>query len=357
MEDNKIEALEHNSLYAMTVELTTLSIFNDRDLQAFAIFAFPKSLSKQKKVIYLKNLVFKLSDLLEEKNSNPKLAEGNVYEDDLRLQLKFLFIYLSKVNENFPERYSTNSIEDNKRIVAAFQEWEINGARDWLNNSIDKLIQTLITFISVDDFNFNRTSQSQIVNVKQQIKDDIASIDKLKEQAQTLVSHIEMLPSKLTIDGYSEMFSNEASNFGRASKWWLFGVFICFGGIVLSSIVYSTLIAEDEFTKLTLNQLVQFNITKALTLAALFYGLAICNKNFKSSKHNQIVNKHRSNALASFQAFVEAPSADQATKNSVLLEATKTIYSSQTTGYLRPDNEDSPNKIVEVIQNLQPKHQ
>ena len=78
-------------------------------------------------------------------------------------------------------------------------------------------------------------------------------------------------------------------------------------------------------------------------------------KNCKSSKHNQILNKHRENALASFQAFIEVPTANKETKNAVLLEATRRIFGAQQTGYVVTENDDSPNKIIEIIKTIQDK--
>jgi hypothetical protein len=48
--------------------------------------------------------------------------------------------------------------------------------------------------------------------------------------------------------------------------------------------------------------------------------------------------------------IVKAPGYEIQTKNAVLLEATRTIFSNQQTGYLNNDNEpDSPNKIIEIF--------
>jgi hypothetical protein len=357
MEIDKISNFEHMSLHAMIVELTTLPVFTDRTIQALAIFSFPQNLSMQKKVLYLRSLLFKLSDLLEERQRKPVQEESNIYEEDLKSQLIASYKYFFRVDESLPGRYDLNTFDENKRIAAAFQDFEIDGLKDWLNKSIDHIVQTLIAFISVDDFNTSRISQTQILGVLQRAKDDISEIDRLKNAAMSLIGEIQTLPTRVTIDRYSEMFSREAMNFRTAAVWWLSGILLCLAGIISTSIFYAQIVSDQKFASFTLNQVVQFNITKVLTLTALFYGLTICNKNFKSSKHNEIINKHRGNALASFQAFVEAPTADSSTKNAVLLEATKTIYSAQSTGYLASENEDSPNKFVEVIQNLQSKNQ
>lgn len=98
--------------------------------------------------------------------------------------------------------------------------------------------------------------------------------------------------------------------------------------------------------------LIHFSITKIIILSVMFYALAICSRNYKAHKHNAILNKHRQNALSTFETFAKSAESDQQTKNAVLLEATHTIFSNQQTGYLNNENEsDSPNKIIEIIKN------
>jgi anti-sigma28 factor (negative regulator of flagellin synthesis) len=97
-------------------------------------------------------------------------------------------------------------------------------------------------------------------------------------------------------------------------------------------------------------KIVQFTITKIVVLSALFYGLSITNRNYKAHKHNGIMNKHRQNALSTFEIFSKAASADDQTKNAILLETTHSIFSNQQTAYLKSEgNSDSSNKIIEII--------
>ena len=100
---------------------------------------------------------------------------------------------------------------------------------------------------------------------------------------------------------------------------------------------------------------VQFTITKVVVLAVLFYGLSICIKNYRAHKHNAILNKHRQNALQTFETFVKA-STDDLTKNAVLLQTTQSIFSNQQTGYSSSEGDgDMPSKIIEIIKSTGPK--
>jgi hypothetical protein len=64
---------------------------------------------------------------------------------------------------------------------------------------------------------------------------------------------------------------------------------------------------------------------------------------------NYILNRHRQNALDTFETFVTA-TADNQNKDAVLLQATQTIFSAQNSGFINQDSE-SPNlsPLLELI--------
>jgi hypothetical protein len=88
---------------------------------------------------------------------------------------------------------------------------------------------------------------------------------------------------------------------------------------------------------------------KALIVFCLIFALIWAARNYGAARHNYVVNKHRNNALGSFQAFV-ASTSDESTKNAVLIQATQSIFSPQPSGFIKTDGENSVNSpIIEVI--------
>lgn len=71
---------------------------------------------------------------------------------------------------------------------------------------------------------------------------------------------------------------------------------------------------------------------------------------YKALKHQITVNKHRANALKTFQAFVKAASNDN-TRDAVLIETTRSIFANSPSGYLDTTDasSDSNTKILEII--------
>jgi hypothetical protein len=153
---------------------------------------------------------------------------------------------------------------------------------------------------------------------------------------------------------YNVVFKEEAEEHKALSEnWlkWIIGVLIA---ITLVGVGLLFIKPSQDGTHF----LIHFTITKIVVLTVMFYALAICTRNYKAHKHNSILNKHRQNALNTFETFSKAAGTDIQTKNAVLLEATHTIFSNQQTGYLNNDGDtDSPNKIIEIIKNSASKSQ
>lgn len=75
-----------------------------------------------------------------------------------------------------------------------------------------------------------------------------------------------------------------------------------------------------------------------------------CGRLYKALRHQSAINKHRANALRTFQTFTMAASDDE-THNAVLMETTKSIFLLIPSGYL--DNESTSGNgltVVEVVQ-------
>lgn len=171
----------------------------------------------------------------------------------------------------------------------------------------------------------------------------------LKQLEETLKS-AEEAAAKVGVSRHSQIFKTESIEHEEQAKTWLkwtVGILIA---IVIVSAVFIFLFPDSDSTSA---EIIQFSITKIVILSALFYGLSICNRNYKAHRHNVTLNKHRQNALSTFETFAKAAGTDIQTKNAVLIEVTHTIFSNQQTGYLSSERDnDSSNKIVEIIKNV-----
>ncbi|KQZ56265.1 hypothetical protein ASD54_25320 [Rhizobium sp. Root149] len=98
---------------------------------------------------------------------------------------------------------------------------------------------------------------------------------------------------------------------------------------------------------------VQLALGKFLLFGVIAYMLLLCARNFLSHKHNAIVNKHRHNALLTFNALAEAASGEDR-RDIVLTHAAACIFSPQDTGYTKhsSQSDNATTKLVEILPKL-----
>ncbi len=204
-----------------------------------------------------------------------------------------------------------------------------------------------IGLLNSNDLSVERSKMNQLITEleKQRKEAELESEAKLKELNDILES-AKSAATQVGVSKHSKVFQTESEFHEIESKKWLGYTTWVLVGIVVSAIglAFVGILFKDNA------EIVQFTITKVVVLTALFYGLSITNRNYKAHKHNAIMNKHRQNALSTFETFSSAESADAQTKNAVLIETTHSIFSNQQTGYLKNDGEsDSNSKIIEII--------
>lgn len=96
----------------------------------------------------------------------------------------------------------------------------------------------------------------------------------------------------------------------------------------------------------------RFFIQKGLVVFGLIFALILTTRNYSSARHNYVVNKHRNNALSSFQAFASSAS-DEQTKNAVLMQATQSIFAPQPSGYIKVDGENTAHgSVIEILRTV-----
>lgn len=204
-----------------------------------------------------------------------------------------------------------------------------------------------------NDLAFERAKLSEMLSEISKEKDKAKTESTIAlEEIQEVLEKTRQASVEVGVAQHSLIFKEEANEHKTLSDLWLkrtVNVLIAIGFLGLALLFVPPLGEGTHY-------LIQFTITKVILLSVLFYGLAICTRNYKAHKHNSILNKHRQNALNTFETFAKAAGNDLQTKNAVLIEATHTIFSNQQTGYLNNDNEsDSPNKIIEIFKNASDK--
>lgn len=313
---------------------------------------------------------YKISDIIREKELGSqfsfKEAEASII-NVLSLLKKVRIEELSSIPYNILNAFNNQLTDAISRIdqMVNFNPSQGNPVqqRNTLIQNIDNQYSgyyqdtmPIITaqMLNNNDLSLQQAKYKQVIEEfeKQKVEDAKKSSEILKEMERALKSTQDSA-AKSGVTKYSALFKDESGIHKTESTFWLKWTIAIITSIVIASIILIIFFPESGSDS---SQIVQYTISKIIILSALFYGLNLCNKNFKAHKNNEVVNKHRQNALATFETFSNAAGSDIQTKNAVLLEATKTIFSNQQTGYLISSNEsDSSNRIVEIIKGVSTK--
>lgn len=156
---------------------------------------------------------------------------------------------------------------------------------------------------------------------------------------------------------HAAIFETEASaHENSASRWMRATVIIAVVTVgVAIGLVALPVIAPDVWLPNTTQATVQMAFSKLLLISTLTFTLIWCSRNYNAHRHNHTLNRHRANAMKTFEVFRDG-AAEEHVKDAILLHAAQASFSSRTTGYDSPDKEASTvNPVVEVLGRSIPK--
>ncbi|MBA4077872.1 MAG: hypothetical protein C0508_22780, partial [Cyanobacteria bacterium PR.023] len=170
-----------------------------------------------------------------------------------------------------------------------------------------------------------------------------------ENQHDILIADIKSKLGDIGSSHHAVKFREEANRQYKEAFLWLAVAALVSGFIVWYSFgLEHTILLEKELTRLW-----PLLALKGVVVSVASVLLFVCVRSFSACRHNMIVNRHRENALSTFKLFSEAAQ-DSDTRNAVLMEATKAVFSQAPSGYLKAANETSPTThIVEMIRSRQ----
>jgi hypothetical protein len=174
------------------------------------------------------------------------------------------------------------------------------------------------------------------------------------EKARSMISEIESTrdaaraaAGQIGVERHSVDFRTIAQTHNETSKKWLIATWILLALVSAFSLLFIFFLLPngDVSGAATLQRIV----SKLVFLSALYFAVVFCARNYRANKHLAVVNEHRQTSLQTFETFVRNAGDDEQTKNAVLLETTRTIFSPATSGYLGTDDENPNSRIIEIM--------
>ena len=203
----------------------------------------------------------------------------------------------------------------------------------------------LISFATIRSLDFaelEREARAATQAAKDSVSSVLKEMSAQKVSGDTLISEMRSLAAEQGVGNQAIHFKMQADAHEiQASTWRKYTVYTAIGLATYSflSLFFHYVPGLDADNPY---RAAQIAISKVLIFGVIAYMLSLCARNFLSHKHNEIINRHRQNALATFTALAEATS-DAASSDIVLSHAAACIFAPQETGYTKTDNSTHDN--------------
>ena len=244
-----------------------------------------------------------------------------------------------------PAQPNRNPIEVRHRIIDQFT----NSANDFL-----KTILPIAAYaLSLTNATKVEPAESALRAAEDEYNNLIADVELQKRELESIVAASREAAAKVGVSQHAIHFAEEAAMFEKASRRWLIATAVM--GVVTLATGVTTLIMSYTLPPPSNSAHgLQLVVAKLLIFSLLASATLWCGKAYRASRHNFVINRHRQNALSSFQTFAHSTD-DMQTKNAVLLQATHSIFSPQASGYTAGEAEGNTSpQVIELIRTIAP---
>ena len=217
---------------------------------------------------------------------------------------------------------------------------------------IFNVLHPVISYSAASTTDFDRLDRDARAAV-QKVVDDSAQakgqIDNASSQAKGLLDEMRKMAAEQGVSQQAIHFKEAADGFSeRASDWlkytlWAGAGLAVYAIAMLFSIHWWVFKPDDAF------QAAQLVVGKVLVFGVFSSLVYLCARNYLASKHNEIVNRHRQHALATYRALVDAATEGQS-QDAVLIHAAACIFSPQPTAFVSDSASSSTaSSVIELM--------
>jgi len=222
----------------------------------------------------------------------------------------------------------TNHLEDQFRSLDNDLRQNIRDSRQVEMLSMPPAMNALDSFVK----EFKAKMQREEVATSERLSAQERRINEILQRAEKTIKVAEDAALRGAVSQQAKAFADEAVTHDKDYKFWLsitgIMVFVLFLlGVIFLIVPYTDIEPlTDPFSA------AQHALAKVLIVGALSFFLAYSAKQSASHKHNAVVNKHRQNALMTYEALVNA-AGDSANKDIVLTKAAESIFAAHPSGF------------------------
>ncbi len=172
-------------------------------------------------------------------------------------------------------------------------------------------------------------------------------LESYKVDAEKALQAVKAQAAEAGVATNAQIFLTDSESHTKAAKKWLTATI--WASIITLVVAVIFVLISFKYKPESTAVAIQYVVSKVILLSTLSFGIFWSARNYKSSKHNETLNKHRANALMTFRAFVEG-SGDPQIKEAILLQAAQAAFVNRPTGYDAQEKESQTiNPVVEIL--------
>ena len=175
---------------------------------------------------------------------------------------------------------------------------------------------------------------------------------KRQEEFNELRIQLQNLLGTGSVSEHGKIFDKQAKEHHNAARGWLISTVVLTIGF---GFLFYWFFNALKFGGTEWVGVLQNIFTKGFFLSLVYLVLNRSIKNYTAQKHLEVVNRHRQNALDTFERFVSSAAREE-TKEEVLIAATNAIFDANQSGYLstKTRGSESTSPIPQVIKAVMP---
>lgn len=239
-------------------------------------------------------------------------------------------------------------------------------------SNTDALIEQMLSKINALELEVRqRTDDARIVQAELQgifqvaektfefIESKKSSVDSANQEVEKLLAATKKSTKEIGIGGYANHFHKDYQMNNIASYVWL-AIAALLGAYTFNFALDNLVIVESQTisgAKISLNSFSAFVYIfgHAALFAVLYYLLLFSIRNFRTHKHNSIVNRHRANSLKTLDILLASGADNGKVLEAAMPELVKALFHQGQIGYLPKENDsDGPDGLVEIINKVSP---
>lgn len=195
---------------------------------------------------------------------------------------------------------------------------------------------------------------SNKVELLQGVEEKIGLLDTSLRKSNETLQNLELI--KKSHDFLKESIENNS----RSKKWMVVSIIVFVAFIIFliwliyfdnhSITVLADALSNDITKEYTSILLIAYYVAKVFLLSVILFMLTWCLKNYRSERHNYVINKHKAMTLTVATSILSKKDYSNVENAKVFNQATEIVFTHQISGYSNDDENTTPNIVNTILQ-------